>query len=228
ACSKPSKVGGLLTCANVAEAEKEGAMVGYSADIESIVAKYQKLFQAAFPKVDASQYVRLASGPLYTKLLKERAASLYTPDTFISSDCAIGFDFQRRGGLAQYLSPELAAYDKSYQSDPPGYWTQYQLVLLGIAYNSDKVPESQAPKSFKDLTNPQWRGKIGFKDAASGAQQIQWYVLRQLYGDGYWNEIAAQKPHAVASAAQQYQRLIDGEDVVLGLAQHNTYLHLTA
>jgi iron(III) transport system substrate-binding protein len=227
-CDKPQAVAGLRTCANLGEAEKEGMLVGYSADVEALVAKYQKSFQTAFPKIDSSQYVRLASGPLYTKLLKERGAGVYTPDIFISSDCAIGVDLQKRGGLQKYVSPELASYEKAYQSDPPGFWTQYQLVLLGIAYNSEKVPDSAAPKSFKDLTNPMWRGKIGFKDAASGAQQVQWYVLRQLYGDKYWEDIAAQKPHAVASAAQQYQRLLDGEDVVLGMAQYNTYLSLAS
>src|ERR1700693_1484805 len=225
-CAKPQLVAGLRTCANPAAAEKEGMLVGYSADVEALVAKYQKNFQGAFPKIDSSQYVRLASGPLYTKLLKERGAGVYTPDIFISSDCAIGVDFQKRGGLERYVSPELARYDKTYQSDPPGFWTQFQLVLLGIAYNSEKISDSQAPKSFKDLTNAMWRGKIGYKDAASGAQQIQWYALRKLYGDKYWEEIAAQKPHAVASAAQQYQRLLDGEDVVLGMAQYHTYLSL--
>ncbi len=81
------------------------------------------------------------------------------------------------------------------------------MLPIGIAYNTDRVPEAEAPKSWKDLLDPKWRGTISTKQVTSGSQFVQWYELRRLYGDGFWKDFAKQRPRGFDSRAQIFDRL---------------------
>ncbi|HUB97430.1 MAG TPA: ABC transporter substrate-binding protein [Stellaceae bacterium] len=39
----------------------------------------------------------------------------------------------------------------------------YATLLVGITYNTGLIPEDKAPKTLKDLLDPQWKGKIGVR-----------------------------------------------------------------
>ncbi len=224
ACPNPTEAHGFLTCADVKKAEQEGAIVPYTSEIEQQLVQFMAEFGKLFPGIDTSKYSREQIGRVYAKLNAERQAGTYLADVLSSSDVAISMDFMKRGGYVQYVSPYLKDYDSSFQSNPAGYFTWYSLILAGIAYNTNLVPESEAPRSWKDLLDPRWRGSINFKDSASGLQAVQWFMLKKLYGDQFWKDMAAQNPKGLASTTQQYERLINGEDKVIGLAQYNNYL----
>ncbi len=94
-CANPQKIQGFSTCADVAAAEKEGALVVYSPDVEQGTAKMLEAFQAIFPKIKTS-YVRLQTGALYAKVQAERQARSYLVDVLNQSDVGLAFDFQKR------------------------------------------------------------------------------------------------------------------------------------
>jgi iron(III) transport system substrate-binding protein len=91
------------------------------------------------------------------------------------------------------------------------------------SYNTDRVPEADAPKTWKDLLDPKWRGVISTKQATSGSQFVQWYELRRLYGDGFWKEFAKQRPRGFDSRAQIFDRLGKGDDKICGMAEWAGY-----
>ncbi|HXH13133.1 MAG TPA: extracellular solute-binding protein [Alphaproteobacteria bacterium] len=227
-CPTPTEVKGFLTCADVDKAEAEGAVVYYGPDIERQIVAFLQKFNALFPNIDTKQYLREQTGRLYAKLNAERQAGTYLADVLALSDLAPAFDFIKKDGYVPYVSPQMAAYEPRFRSDPPGYYTWYTMVLAGIAYNTDVVSEAEAPKSWKDLLDPKWRGSINFKDSASGLQGAQWFMLRKLYGDQFWKDMAKQQPRALPSTVQQYERLINREDKIIGLAQYSTFLEFKA
>ena len=47
---------------------------------------------------------------------------------------------------------------------------------------------------------------------SSGIQYVQWYLLRQIYGNGFWKEFAKQHPRAFDSRVQLFDRLAKGDD----------------
>jgi iron(III) transport system substrate-binding protein len=69
---------------------------------------------------------------------------------------------------------------------------------------------------------------MNFKDSASGLQGAQWFMLRRLHGDNFWRDMAKQNPRALPSTVQQYERLINREDKIIGLAQYSTFLEFKA
>jgi iron(III) transport system substrate-binding protein len=227
-CPTPKEVQGFLTCADVGKAETEGAMVYYGPDIERQIVAFLQKFNELFPKIKTDQYLREQTGRLYAKLNAERQAGTYLADVLALSDMSPGLDLMKKDGYIPYISPQLVNFEARFRSDPPGYFTWYTMVLAGIAYNTDVVSEAEAPKTWKDLLDPKWRGAINFKDSASGLQGAQWFMLRKLHGDNFWRDMAKQNPRALPSTVQQYERLINREDKIIGLAQYSTFLEFKA
>ena len=227
ACDSPRQMQGFKTCANVTQAESEGSLVVYSTDPEAAAEQVLAKFHALFPAIEPN-YFRLQAGALYAKLLAERKGNVFLPDITQLSDMSFALDFQKRGGYTQYASPELSAYKPEYQSSPPGYWTWGALVIAAIAYNPNLVTREEAPKTWQDMLNPKWTDAISVKVSISGLQHVEWYMLRQLYGDDFWPRLVPLKPHAFDSYVQQFDRLVNGQDKVALTAQYSGYLMMKA
>lgn len=223
-CANPTEVKGFATCADVAKAEQEGALVYYSPDVEKNMVAFLTAFHELFPKIDTGKYQREQTGRLYAKLTAERQSGSYFDDVLSISDYAPALDFMQKNGYQKYISPQLAAYKLEYMSDPPGLFTWYANVPTGMAINTSVTPASEAPKNWPDLLDPKWQGAINFKDSASGFQAMQWYLFRKMYGPEFWQKMKAQQPRGLASTTQQYERLINREDKVNALAGYNNYL----
>src|SRR5690349_327223 len=103
-----SKVHDFQTAADVAKAEQEGEVVYYGHDGEQGIATLLEAFRKDFPKIKTN-YVRLQTGALYAKITAERSAGRFGVDILQLSDISPTIDFQKKGGWAQYMSPEYAA-----------------------------------------------------------------------------------------------------------------------
>lgn len=226
-CANPTQMDGFKTCADVAKAEQEGALTVYTTDPEDGTAQMLAAFNKLFPKIKTN-YLRLQAGALYAKITSERRAHTYQVDAMQISDMGFVLDFQKRGGYAQYVSPEMAAYKPGYKSQPEGYWTWGGIIMAGIAYNPKIVPPDQAPKSWQDVLDPKWANQISVKVSNSGLQHETWYELRRLFGDDYWNKFAKLNPRAFDSYVQQFDRAVNGEDKIIDTAQYSGYLQFEA
>ena len=227
ACASPKQMDGFKTCADVDAANKEGALVIYTTDPERGTAELLGAFNKMFPSIKTS-FVRLQAGALYAKLMAERRANSHLVDAMQISDLGFVLDLQKRGGYLHYISPEMAAYKDGYKSVPEGYWTWGTIIMAGIAYNPKTVSAADAPKDWKDLLDPKWKGAISVKVSNSGLQHVSWYMLRQLYGPEYWTKFAKLEPKAYDSYVQQFDRMVNGQDKVIHTAQYSGYLEFKA
>jgi len=223
ACEHPRQMPGFQTCANVEQALAEGALVHYAPDPDSEMAAYLGAFRKLFPQIETT-YLRLQTGALYARLISERQARSYLPDTLILTEIGFALDLQKRGGYAQYVSPEMAAYTPQQKSTPEGYYTWDNEIVAGIAYNPTLVKPEDAPKSWKDLLDPRWANNINVKLSTSGLQHLTWYLLRGLYGPDYWTRFGELKPRGFDSYVQQFDRTVSGQDQVISTAQYSGYL----
>ena len=222
ATKAPTKVLDFLTYADVAKAEQEGELVYYCHENEAGTVAVINAFHNDFPRIKTS-YVRAQTGALYTRILSERSAGRFLADALQLSDIAPAIDFQKKNGYELYLSPEVSAYKPEYLSHPPGYYFWCSVGFAGIVYNTSKVKPEEAPKGWKDLLDPQWRDAMSCKLPSSGTQAIQWYMLRKLYGDGFWKEFAKQRPRGFDSRVQVFDRLAKGEDKISATAEYAAY-----
>jgi len=144
-------------------------------------------------------------------------------DVLQLSDISPAIDFQKKGGFESYLSPEYASYKPAYLSTPAGAFAWVGVTFAGISYNRSKVKPEQAPKAWKDILNPAFKDGISAKLATSGMQHAQWYMLRKLYGNDFWQEFAKQRPRGFDARAQLFDRLAKGDDRVCALAEYGGY-----
>jgi iron(III) transport system substrate-binding protein len=220
--SAATKVHDFMTSADVAKAEQEGEVVYYGHDGEAGIGVLLDAFKKDFPKIKTS-YVRLQTGALYAKIVAERSAGRFGVDVLQLSDISPAIDFQKKGGWEQYMSPEYAAYKPEHLSTPPGYYGVPGVGFAGIAYNRGKVKPEQAPKAWKDINNPAFKDGISAKLATSGMQHSQWYILRKMYGNDFWQEFAKQRPKGFDARAQLFDRLAKGDDRMCALAEYAGY-----
>ena len=93
--------------------------------------------------------------------------------------------------------------------------------VKGIAYNTDNLSEAEAPKSWEDLADPRFKGKIVMPDPTSpGAGQSVLQELLQSSGatDEDWlRRFAANRPAFIKGVQPAIEALKTGEyDVMLG------------
>ena len=148
-----------------AEQEKEVALYT-AANIEDL-----SIVNAAFEKKHPYLKVKLyrtGSAKLITRAQTEYRAGHYTADVFGLSFWGMQ-QFHESELLGTYKSPESESIP-DYCKDRDGYWTCDYINVGIIAYNTKLVPPERAPKSYEDLLNPWWKGKIGLDDTGH-----RWY-----------------------------------------------------
>lgn len=224
ACDDPTEVHGFLTCADVEAALAEGEVVLYAPSVEPAQIAILDAFTELFPEIRGNN-VRLQTGALYARLQQERQSNTYMADVLVLSDMSMLREFQDEGGFEDYVSPEIYAYPwPEHLSEPVGFFQSWGTLSAGIAYNPQFVSPEDAPETWEDLLDPQWEGRISFKMPTSGLQALHWWHSLNLYGEEYWDEMREQSPIGFDSMVQQYDRLVDGEDLIMGNAQYSGYL----
>ena len=77
--------------------------------------------------------------------------------------------------------------------DADGLWLGTNVHLLVILQNTKLIPADAGPKSWEDLLDPKWKGKIAFTDPAnSGSAYSNLTMLAQLWGgEAGWDKVAS-------------------------------------
>jgi iron(III) transport system substrate-binding protein len=95
--------------------------------------------------------------------------------------------------FAPYVSRNKDAMAPEYR-EPGDLWIGNNLHLLVILQNTKILPADQGPKSWSDLLDPKWKGKVAFTDPAnSGSAYTTVTMLVDLWGGGEagWKRVAA-------------------------------------
>src|SRR6188472_3131291 len=93
--------------------------------------------------------------------------------------------------LAPYASKNKDAVLAQFR-DADDAWIGSNVHLLVILQNTKLIPENEGPKSWADLMDPKWKGKIAFTDPAnSGSAYSNLTMLAQLWGnnDAAWEKV---------------------------------------
>jgi iron(III) transport system substrate-binding protein len=177
-----------LVCAlgmgSAAQAQKK--LVVYSANDSTL----NDLVFAAFTKETgiAVEPVAAGSGVLIRRLQSEKAR----PQGDIIWGVARSLLETNKGLFEAYASKNKDATPAEYR-EPGDLWIGNNLHLLVILENTRLVPEGQGPKSWADLLDPRWKGKVAFTDPANSGSAYQTVtMLVDMWGGGEagWKKVA--------------------------------------
>ena len=95
-------------------------------------------------------------------------------------------------------------------------FASFRVSLSAIAYNTNLVKAEDAPKSFADLLDPKWIGKIvKAHPGYSGTIMTATFQIVRDLGWGYFEKLAKQKVMQVQSATDPPKKLALGERAVM-------------
>lgn len=84
--------------------------------------------------------------------------------------------------------------------------------LFIVMYNTNLVKPGEAPKSWRDLTDPRWQGKILSDDyRAAGAGNVWFEATLNAFGRQFHEKMAAQKPVFSRNFPESERRVARGE-----------------
>src|SRR5215469_18545553 len=202
-------------------AKKEGKVVLYSALDLPVGEKLGKAFEAAYPGVQI-QIERSGSERLFQRLAQEHDAGIHACDVVTSADASHFIPWKRDGRLMPFVSEDIAKYFPEQYRDPDGLFATSHIWLCSIACNTSLVKAEDAPKSYADLLDPKWAGKmVKGHPAYSGTIMTATFQLARDLGWEYFEKLAKQKVLQVQSSTDPPKKLALGERAVM--ADGNDY-----
>jgi len=157
------------------QARAEGGVTWYTAmnvpDVEAV----KKLFVQRYPFLSVAS-VRATGEKVRTRILTEARAKRFTWD--VVSFNVLDMDALNREGLLAADASPATIYVRQYV----------------IGYNTRLVKPAEAPKTWADLLQPQWTGKLALDES-----DVEWYAAMLDYmgrekGMSYMRALSGQKP----------------------------------
>src|SRR4029077_6051607 len=202
-------------------AKKEGKVVWYTSVDLPLAEKIAKSFEAKFPGV-AVRVERTGAERVFQRIGQEYGSNIHAVDVVNSSDASHLIGWQRDRVLAPFVPEDVAKHYPADHKDADGMYASFRVGLSIIAYNTNLVKPEDAPKSFADLLDPKWSGKIvKAHPGYSGTIMTATYEMSRDLGWGFFEKLAAQKVMQVQSSADPPKKLALGERAVM--ADGNEY-----
>jgi iron(III) transport system substrate-binding protein len=130
-----------VTPALIEAAKKEGKVVWYTSVDLPLAEKVGKAFEAKYPGV-AVRVERSGAERVFQRIGQEYSSNIAAVE------------------LAPYVPEDVAKFYAAEHKDADGMFASFRVTLSVIAYNTNLVKAEEAPKSFADLLDPKWAGKI--------------------------------------------------------------------
>ncbi|MFL4977332.1 MAG: extracellular solute-binding protein [Xanthobacteraceae bacterium] len=204
-----------ITPALIEAAKKEGTVVWYTSVDLPLAERITKTFQDRFPGVVA-RVERSGAERIFQRIGQEYSSNIYAVDVVNSSDAAHLILWKRNGWLAPYVPEDVAKHYPAEHKDADGTFASFRVFLCPIAYNTNLVKPEEAPKSYADLLDPKWTGKIvKAHPGYSGTILTATHQMARDIGWPYLEKLAQQKVMQVQSASDPPKKLALGERAIM-------------
>ncbi len=205
----------------VAAAVKEGRIVFYTATDVAVAEKLATAFEAKYPGVKV-QVERAGAERIFQRINQEYGSKIYAADVIETSDAVHFVAFKRNGWLQAALPSDVARFWPKEQRDADGQYAAYRAHLSIIAYNTKQVTKEEAPKSYADLLDPKWKGRmVKAHPGYSGTIMTATHAISQALGWGFFEKLGQQRVLQVQSSTEPPKKLAQGERPVM--ADGNEY-----
>jgi ABC-type Fe3+ transport system substrate-binding protein len=196
---------------NVDAAKKEGKVVVYGAQVPQAM----KPLHAAFEKKYgiSVEYWRGSSTQVSERALTEWRAGKPGFDV-VEGNRGVQLIMRDDGLFQKYIPPSSEKFPAKFK-EKDGMITPWRVLPISILYNTDMVKPGELPKTFDDLLQPKWSGKITMPDPTRHTTTAQFlWNLNKFKGDKWLDLVrglAKQRPLLVESLAPVTTTIIKGE-----------------
>jgi iron(III) transport system substrate-binding protein len=142
-------------------------------------------------------------------------------DVFFGQDAGALGALEKEGLLAELPDRPLSQVDERFRSRQ-GRWVGTSGRARVVAYNTDKLSQSDLPTSVLGLTDPEWRGRIGWAPT-NGSFQAFITAMRLTEGEQAtedWLRGIAENDPQVFEDNEQIRDAIAAGEIDVGLINH--------
>jgi iron(III) transport system substrate-binding protein len=224
--SAPANAGPMPTATSEAladDATKEGALVWYTSNTRPNATDIVQRFEAKYPgiKVDLFQ---AGGSQILSKVAAELAAGGLKADVVDYSDGAAIIGQARDGLFARFANEKWDSIPAALK-DPDGYWVSSGAFLTAtFAYNTTAVKDADAPRSWKDLLDPKWKGKITMGSPNyAGTALTTLAAWDQKLGSDYVDKLGANKLGVSQSFGDTENAVVSGQSPIAIVLSFRAY-----
>ena len=140
---------------------------------------------------------------------------------------------KKAGLLLRIASPSLRDYPAELK-DAQGYWSTTNLYFMALAYNTRRIKPNEAPKTYADLLQPKWKGRMAWHMASNtGTPLFIGNIISTLgekAGTAYLQNLAKQNViSATASARGIVDLVVAGEyDIAINIFNNHAEISKNA
>ena len=210
-------------------AKKERQVVWYTTLIvNQAIRPLKEAFEKKYPGIEL-QFTRADESPTAAKILAEANAGHLQADVFDGISNMV--PLKRAGILAPY-APATASQYPPEMKDKDGYWIAILLYVFTPGINTTLVATEQAPKTYQDLLDPRWKGKMAWNPGSiAGAIGFVGNIVMSMgeeRGIGYLKAIATQRINNIEALSRAIlDQVITGE-FPMGLMMFNHHAVISA
>lgn len=194
-------------------AKKEGEIAIY----DSIDRKFQEPLGKAFKEMYKLggnfkvTFTRKATGQLIQMVEAEKMAGKSLWDIISHSDEGTFLRWIDEGMLMKYQPPNLGNIPEVFR-DPYGCRVSAYIGMSSIAIHKKRVPEKEWPKTYKELMDPKWKGRLGVADPNKSGPSVMFtkYML-DLYGWDYVRKLGRNQIILTGGNPALEEMLLSGE-----------------
>jgi iron(III) transport system substrate-binding protein len=191
-------------------ARKEGKVVWYTSLALSSSEKVAKLFETAYPGVKVEVH-RTGSQRILQRMMQELSSNIRNVDVVHTSDAGHYVLLKEKKLLMRYTPAGVDAFAPGFK-DRDGFHYGLRATVNVIAYNTKMIAAAEAPRTWKDLLDPKWRGRlVTAHPGYSGVIATHVLALVHLNGWDYFKTLAQNKPMLVQSAVDPSGIVASGE-----------------
>lgn len=193
-----------------AQGAPESSVVVYSAADADMVNLVAAAFEKKYPSIKVSTVVA-GTGEIIKRMEAEQARPLGDVGWSFGPE-AIG---DKKGLFEPYLSKEAGSFFPG-QVPADRVWSPFTTMPYAIMYNKKLVSEAEKPKSWKDVLDPKWKGKVAYADASkSGSSYTLLITWLTIYGKNEtgWKfvEDLLRQCKVLPKSSMTYQGVANGE-----------------
>jgi len=137
--------------------------------------------------------VSAVTGRLFERIATEAQAAKTQGDVAVITNVALAKALIDRKLVRPWTPPEAGKYPANAKAE--GLWYAASGSLMYPIYNTELVAGSDVPKSWNDLLDPKWKGKIATAPVTiGGTAWMQYDFMVKELGNDYLKKFAVQAP----------------------------------
>jgi iron(III) transport system substrate-binding protein len=199
-------------------AKKEGSLTLYATTpieyLRVIIAGFEKKYEV---KVNLW---RARSENILQRIVSEARS---TNASFDVVECITPpMEAMRREGLLQRVNAPVHAELQAWGLPAHREWAATQLYMFVQSYNTDKVRKEDLPRTYADLLDPKWKGKLTMEGS-----DHEWFseVIKQMgdeKGRKFWRDLVAGNGLQVRTGHSLLNNLVGAGEVPMALTVYNS------